>query len=582
MTFRAKPAVQKKHRPAYEADHRRTLLLNIGFGLVVLVALLILAGAGVASWYGDHLANLAVVNGQGISKDDFRDRVKVETFRLDYQETRIRGRMQDGKLSDSAGSAALQTLTSARQTLDTDTMDKLIDGTLQAQLATQQGITVSDQQINDVLTKESTTPESRHLWVIGIKPKTSGTETAPSDQEKAAAKATADQALADLKAGKAWADVAKTMPDDVYSSKDGDAGWSTKDAGVIDQTLVDALFALPVNGVTDVVEGSDGMFRIGRVTEIDPQATDQAFQQKIKDAGISLDSYKKAARSEAIQQALSDSIVASVVNQPTPQRHVAEIFLKLDSTRQAGSGDEVQVRHILFSPNHDPQAASTLDPKDPAWAKAQQDAQAEFELLTKDPSKFSDEAKAKSDDSGTKADGGLLPYYTKVELDAAFANAIFADGLQKNQIIGPVKSAYGWHVIQFLDRRKQPADRMKDIVSQASQPGADFAALAKQYSEDTVSKDNGGDVGWIARNQLDAARELAIFKAAVGGLTDPITESDGIYLYKVLEEQTRQPDASQVTTLKANAFGNWYTAKKNEAQIERLYATSNTSLPAVQ
>jgi len=581
MTFRAKPAVKRSHRPAYEADHRRNVILTISFGLVVLVSLLILAGAAFATWYDDHLSAMAKVNGQSISKDDFRERARVETFRLDYQETQIRQLIQDGRMDDASGQSLISDIAKRRQSIETDTMEALIDASLQGQLASQQGVTVTDQQVDAVIAKQSTLPETRHAWVMGVKPKVDPGATAPTDQQKADAKAAADKALAELKAGKAWADVAKTMTDDVYSSRDGEVGWITKAGSSLDTSINDALFALPVPGVTDVVEGSDGMFRIGQVTEIDPPVVDQAFQQKVKDQGVGMDAFRKAARADATAQALNDKIVADVVDQATPQRHVAEIFLKADSRAQQGTGDEVQVRHILYSPNDDASAAQSLPATDPAWKKAEDEANAAYAALQKDPSQFSAMATANSDDTGTKADGGLLPYYTKANLDAAFGTAIFQEGLVKDQILPPVKSAFGWHVIQYLDRRKQPSERMKDIEALASAPGADFAALAKQYSE-APSKDNGGDAGWIAKHQLDTVREIAIFKPAVGGLTESVTTASGIYLYKILAEETRKPDEAQAKELRANAFSNYFTAEKNFAHIERPYASSGDSVPVVQ
>src|SRR5207253_2309728 len=121
-------------------------------------------------------------------------------------------------------------------------IEKLIDTNLMSQLAGKQAVTVTDQQVTERMTKEASTPESRHLWVIGIKPKLTGTETTPTDQEKADAKAKADQALADLKAGKPWADVAKELPDEVYSSQGGDAGWVTSGTSIIDEKVESALF----------------------------------------------------------------------------------------------------------------------------------------------------------------------------------------------------------------------------------------------------------------------------------------------------------------------------------------------------
>jgi len=580
MTFRAKSAVKRTHRPAYEADHRRALFMTLGFGAVVVVSLLILGGAAVASWYTEHLENVAVVGGQGISKDAFRDQYRVQEFLLEYQETQIRQAMQDGKLDATSGQSRIDQITQQRQNLGTDAIDKLIDATLWQQLATTQGVAVTDQQVTEAMQKIATTPESRHLWLMGAKPKVSPGATAPTDEQKAAAKADATAALNALKAGTPWADVAKTLTDDLYSSQGGDAGWTTKDASVIDKKVLDAMFTLPVNGLTDVIEGDDGSYHIGRVTEIQPESTDAAFEQKIKDQGVGLDAFKKVVRADAVQQALDDKVLADVVDKPTPQRHVGEIFLAAPAG-QEGTGDEVQVRHILYAPNDDAQAAQTLDPNDPAWKKAEDEANAAYAELQKDPTKFEDMAKSVSDDTGTKADGGLLPYYSRVNLDKAFGDAVFADGLQKDQILAPVKSSFGWHVIQFLDRRKPARDRMQEVIDQAKAPGADFAALAKQYSEDTT-KDTGGDAGWIARNQLDSAREIAIFQPPVGQLTEPITTANGIYLYKILDEQTRLPDADQVTTLRSDAFSNWFTAQKNGTRIERLYESGGSSLPTVQ
>jgi len=581
MTFRAKPAVKRSHRPAHEAEHRRTLLLNLGFGVVVLLALLILGAAGFASWYGDHLEALATVNGQSITKDDFRDRAVVDAYRLDYRETQIRQRVQDGRLTESAGASQLSAINTARNTLENDVMERLIDANLQSQLAAQQGLTVTAQQIDDALVAEATVPEFRHLWVIGVRPLVSDGATDPTDQQKADARAKAEKALVDLRAGTPWADVAKQLTDDVYSSREGEVGWAPAGGTALDSAVETALFNLPEAGYTDVIESKDGLYRIGRVSEIDAKAVDQAFQQKIKDQGISLDSYRRAAQADALRLAFNDRLVAEVADQPSIQRHLAEIFIATASDGQEGTGDEVQVRHILYSPNNDPQGAQTLAADDPAWAVAEAEANATYADLQKDPTKFQDIAKASSDDTGTQADGGLLPYYTKVSLDQAFGNAIFADGLVKDQLLAPIKSSFGWHVIQYVDRRKKPADRMADIKAQAIAPGADFAELARTYSESSTSAD-GGDIGWVAKYQFDSVREIAIFKADVGGLTESITTTAGIYLYKVLAEETRAADPSQATELRATAFSNWYTAERNFAHIVRLFNQPSGQVPSVQ
>lgn len=80
--------------------------------------------------------------------------------------------------------------------------------------------------------------------------------------------------------------------------------------------------------------------------------------------------------------------------------------------------------------------------------------------------------------------------------------------------------------------------RANDIASQAKNKG-DFSALAKQYSEDTQSRDNGGDLGWLSRGQLVIENnplpefDNAVFQAKTGDIVGPIKTSAGFEIIKV-------------------------------------------------
>jgi peptidyl-prolyl cis-trans isomerase D len=63
--------------------------------------------------------------------------------------------------------------------------------------------------------------------------------------------------------------------------------------------------------------------------------------------------------------------------------------------------------------------------------------------------------------------------------------------------------------------------------------GADFAALARSESADTVSANQGGSVGTFGRGQMDPAFERAAFALPVGRLSEPVFSSFGIHLIKV-------------------------------------------------
>ena len=59
MTFRAKPVVNRPHRPSRDGQSRRNTYLNIGFGIAVVLAVVILVGVAVVSYYREHLAPAA-------------------------------------------------------------------------------------------------------------------------------------------------------------------------------------------------------------------------------------------------------------------------------------------------------------------------------------------------------------------------------------------------------------------------------------------------------------------------------------------------------------------------------------------
>src|SRR4051794_7643814 len=491
MTFRVRSAERGR---AERDPNRRTLYMNIGFGLAVIIAVVILVVVGASSWYGEHLAAAATVDGQTITMDQFNNRAAVENFRLQQQASRIQSEVAAGRLTQSQASSKLNTINS---TLDASTfvstvLEKLIDTNIQGKLASQEGVAVTDQQVDQRVTQDATRPEERHVWLISVTPQIDTGKTDPTDAQKAAAKQKADDALAQIKAGKSFEDVAKSVSDDPSKTTGGDVGWIDNTA-TEDPAWQAALFKLAQNGVTDVIQGADGIYRIGRVSDIAPAEVDQAWDEKLADAKISQDSYRAAIRSEAVRAALEDKIVADD-SKSGPQRHVSEIYLP--ETTQALGQKAIKVRHILYSPNHDPQNASKVAETDPAWAQAQTAAQAAYAKLQKDPSQFDAIARQESDETSAKGvdgTGGKLQYFDENSeaggLDPAFAKAILADGLQPGQILAPFKSGFGWHVVQVMYRPPDLAEMTK--LKTEADAGTLFSDLARDFSEGPKSGAGG-------------------------------------------------------------------------------------------
>jgi peptidyl-prolyl cis-trans isomerase D len=77
-----------------------------------------------------------------------------------------------------------------------------------------------------------------------------------------------------------------------------------------------------------------------------------------------------------------------------------------------------------------------------------------------------------------------------------------------------------------------------EVATKARAEGADFAALAKEYSDDPGSRNTGGDLGWIERGVTDASFEDALFSMQPG-VSDPVKSNDGwhvIWLREVRPE----------------------------------------------
>lgn len=65
--------------------------------------------------------------------------------------------------------------------------------------------------------------------------------------------------------------------------------------------------------------------------------------------------------------------------------------------------------------------------------------------------------------------------------------------------------------------------------------GADFAEVAKEYSEDKVSSNRGGGLGWLNRGAIDEQFSQAMFNTPTGEVSAPFETPFGFHIIKVLE-----------------------------------------------
>ena len=244
--------------------------------------------------------------------------------------------------------------------------------------------------------------------------------------------------------------------------------------------------------------------------------------------------------------------------------------MKISETSRCGPAAKLLARIASLSLLRVTSRPTTPIPDtDPAWAKAEQEAKATWEKLKADPSQFDSIARAESDEGQAATTGGKLPYFsTDDQLTQAFADAIFKPGLQPGQLLDPVKTEFGWHVIQVMHGPTDAAwaDKLTADIDAGTLPFADAA----RDNSDNAEAAQGGYIGWIGKGQVDKAKEAAIFAAPVGKVSEPyVVPDEGIYLFLVSKEETREPDAKQRATLESSAFPLWYSQQKAGFDITR-------------
>jgi peptidyl-prolyl cis-trans isomerase D len=87
------------------------------------------------------------------------------------------------------------------------------------------------------------------------------------------------------------------------------------------------------------------------------------------------------------------------------------------------------------------------------------------------------------------------------------------------------------------EAQKTALAKAEELVAKARAEGAEFAALARENSDDIGSREQGGDLGWIDTGLTDPAFEEALFAMEPGKISDPVHTDDGYHIIQLREVQ---------------------------------------------
>ncbi len=111
-------------------------------------------------------------------------------------------------------------------------------------------------------------------------------------------------------------------------------------------------------------------------------------------------------------------------------------------------------------------------------------------------------------------------------------------------------------------------DKVANLKKQLTEENADFAELAKQFSEDQGSKVQGGDLGFNTADGWVKPFSDAAFSLQPGQISDPVVSRFGVHLIKV--EEKRPPQSKELAEVSDEIAGQlWKREKAKDVAKQR-------------
>lgn len=263
--------------------------------------------------------------------------------------------------------------------------------------------------------------------------------------------------------------------------------------------------------------------------------------------GVSFNTYRNQIRKE---------MLISEVRNNEVRRRVTVLPQEVDAlAQQVGNQNdastELNLSHILIPLSENPTADQVSEAESKARSIVDQARNgADFAKLAISYS---------ADQQALK--GGEMGWGRIQELPSIFAQALST--AKKGDIIGPVRSGVGFHILKVNDMRGQSQNvsitevharhiliktspimssdqaraKLEQIAADIRSGKTTFAAAAKANSEDPGSANQGGDLGWAAPDVYDPAFRDALMHMRKGQLSAPVRSSFGWHLIELLDSR---------------------------------------------
>ncbi len=329
---------------------------------------------------------------------------------------------------------------------------------------------------------------------------------------------------------------------------------------LIDQAIADRAIAYEAQRMGFVVTDADVAYAIRSIPNLGTLPPDQ-YRNAIESMGMSVPEFESNLRKKLYDLRLQDAALSGIVVTP---KEVEQEF--------ARRNEKLKLEYIAFDPNKIKAEVKPTDEQLKAYFGRVTNAfvtpeTRTFGLVVVDPDRVAASMEV--------TDAQLQQYYDS----------------HKDQFRTPERVRVRHILLMTQGKPKEQVDKIKlqaeDLLKQIK-AGANFAELAKKYSEDPGSKANGGDLGWVVRGQTVKNFENTAFSLKPGEMSNVITTEYGFHIIQVMEKQDARLQPfdevkNQIATdIKKNSVNDRVQNLADQARAEIAKAPQNAAQIAQQ
>ena len=314
--------------------------------------------------------------------------------------------------------------------------------------------------------------------------------------------------------------------------------------------------------------------------------SEAAFNVELERQGMTLKDFKTQYRKDIEEQLLVSRFMTQTFRDVAVEERRLKAFYDNKYDSIPAVPEVAGLAHIIIIPRVAPEE------EDRAIARVE-----EAVRMLDGGEPFEAVARRASDDVLTRDQGGLIGTMNLEDLQPSLAE-IAAD-LEPGQVSDPARTPYGIEIVKLDGRegdtytlrhifiRLQPgrtdtarAARRANEVMDRLAAGESFEALAREYSNDLDTRENGGYVGEIEVDALDTAYRNALAGLQPGEVSDVVRTPRGFQIVKLVSRTaSRKPsfdeargwirNVIEVRTREA-LFEEWLEEARKEIYVKRM------------